>query len=159
MILSLGFMVSAALGPAGLTLRALGRVRYLVAVDVATAVAGIVAYLVLVPPFGAMGAAIGTAGTLIVQGLAYQVGAFRNGVQVPDRATLTMAATLTTTLLALLAIQVVLQPPLWAGIVIVGSVCLGVLRLNRSLLDLGGTFPELARIPVIRWLAGVQRRA
>lgn len=158
MILSFGFMVSSALAPAGLSLRALGRVRYLVSVDLTTALAGVIAYLVLIPPLGAVGAAIGTAGTLIAQGLAYQAGAFRNGLQPPDRATVLMGMSLVATTVGLAALEWIVRPPLWAGMVVVGVVCLAVLRANRGLLDLGGTFPELGRVPGLRWVMGISPR-
>jgi O-antigen/teichoic acid export membrane protein len=159
MLLSLGFMVSAVLGPAGLTLRAVGRVRYLVTVDVMTAIAGIAAYLVLIPAFGAIGAAVGTAGTLVAQGIAYQVGALRNGIAPPDRETARLGISLVVATVVLTAISEIVEPPLWLGAILVVVAWLVILRMHRKLLELQSIFPELGRIPLIRRIAGVNARS
>ena len=147
--LALGFFVSAVLGLSGLVLRARGRVRAIVAVDLVTAGISIASYVVLIPPLGALGAAIGTAGTLILQAVAYLVVALRAGLAPPTRRQLLLYPALAVASIALLAVQVALAPPIWVSLPLVAIVSLGAVWAGRRQLDLQGTFPELGRLPVL----------
>ena len=73
-ILCVGYYVNGALGFNSLVLRVFGRVRYLVTADLITAAVNIVVAVLLIRQFGAVGAAIATTGTLLVQNAAYQFG-------------------------------------------------------------------------------------
>lgn len=148
-ILALGFFASAALGFNGLTLRAQGRVRFLFIVDTLTAIASVVATVLLVQRFGALGAAISTAATLVVQSFWYAVGiegiraAAVRGPYLRTYLAVTLAA------LALLAIQSALHPPLAVGLVLAGGVSILLLWIHRDLLDVASMFPELLRLPLV----------
>jgi len=149
-ILSAGFFLSGVLGFAGLTLRAVGRVRFVVGVDILTAVAAVAAYLVLIPTLGVLGAAIGTAATLAVQAVAYHVGAQRT--EGPDANWRPVAGLLGISGAACVALALVessLKLGLWPGLVIVAVAWVALLWWQRDALDVGGIFPEIRRIPVV----------
>ena len=149
-ILSAGFFASAVLGFGGLTLRAIGRVRYLVTVDLLTAAGAVAAYLLLIPTLGALGAAIGTTLTLIAQAVAYHVGAQAAGGAdrgwgpVPRLLVISGVACV-----ALAAIQAWLDLPLWIGVPLVTAAWAGLLWWHRGALDIAGLFPEIGRVPVL----------
>jgi O-antigen/teichoic acid export membrane protein len=151
-VLALGFFGSAVLGMSGQVLRALGRVRVIVAIDVGTAIASVAAYLLLIPVMGALGAAIGTAITLLLQGFAYQVAVLRAGVPGPKLQEVVLYPSLAAIGLLLLGIQLFLAPPVWLGLPLVALAGLFSLWLHRHQLELDTTFPELLRIPFMRRL-------
>jgi O-antigen/teichoic acid export membrane protein len=154
--LAVGQYFSAALGFNNLTLRVYARVRYTVMVDVITVVVGAVALVGLVQLAGALGGAIATCGTLVLQNCLYQVGLAR-GTPVrpfdPSRARVYLV--IVAVALAGAATETLLRPPLLGGLVIAGLASLAVLGLNRDALRIAETFPEVLRIPLSRRLLGV----
>jgi O-antigen/teichoic acid export membrane protein len=156
-ILAVGHYVNAALGFNALTLRVQGAVRLIVAVDVASAIANIVASLILIGRFGALGAAIATSGTLVLQNVLYQAGLVSGPIGWPERRALGVYVQLAIVALALLVIQSLLQLPFLVGALVAGAASLLVVGLNRATLQLDVYFPELRRIPVLSRLLGSDR--
>ncbi|MDQ3344736.1 MAG: oligosaccharide flippase family protein [Chloroflexota bacterium] len=154
-ILAIGYYVNAAFGFNGLTLRVFGRVRYLVTVDVATAIIGVAAAVPLIMMFGAVGAAAGVTLILVAQNTLYQLG-LRQGTSVSAFAKRYLRVYLGIPVAAAipLLIQAFSDPPLWFGVGIAAVVALAFFVINREFLRIGEMFPELARIPFIRWLIG-----
>jgi len=154
-MLSLGYFFNAATGQNGLTLKVLGKLRYIVAVDIIAAVLNLVLNLLLIPRYGAMGAAVGTMVTLIIFNLMKQAGLMLGtGISLFDREYLRVYLVLIAGTVGLLALQILFDPPVWAGVLAVGLISLAVLRLNRDVLNVEHMFPELLRIPGMRWLLG-----
>ena len=79
-ILALGHYISAALGFNSLTLRVQGSVRFIVVVDVLSTIVSLATSLLLIRSLGALGAAIGTTATMVVQNLLYQAGLVRSPI-------------------------------------------------------------------------------
>jgi O-antigen/teichoic acid export membrane protein len=148
-ILAVGHYVNAALGFNALTLRVQGAVRLIVGVDVASAIFNIAASVVLIRQFGALGAAIATSGTLVLQNLLYQAGLVRGPIGWPERRTVGVYVQLGLVAGALLIIQSLLDLPFALGAVIAGGASLLVVGLNRATLRLDVYFPELRRIPIL----------
>src|SRR5436305_11135399 len=73
-LLSFGYYFSTALGFNGLTLKVFGRLRYIVVVNILAAVVNVGINLLLIPRYGALGAAIGTCGTLVAHNIFKQAG-------------------------------------------------------------------------------------
>jgi O-antigen/teichoic acid export membrane protein len=152
-LLALGHYVNAALGFNGLTLGVHGKVWYVAAIDLLAALLSLGVLLWLVPHYGALGAAAGTCGTLIIQNLLYQAGLYRGaGIRGVEWRYVRVYGGITAAALSLLAFQWLLQPPLLLSLPVAAAVSLLVLRLNRKLLDLERTFPELRRLPLARRL-------
>jgi O-antigen/teichoic acid export membrane protein len=152
-LLSFGYYVQAAFGFNGLTLKAIGAVRIIVVLNVAAALANILANLLLIPSFGALGAAIGTATALVVHNLFKQLGLRREtGVSLLPRAAGRVHLAALGGAAGLAALQGWLDIGLVMGLVLGAMISLGVLLLARPLLDAEGTFPELLRIAPLRFL-------
>jgi O-antigen/teichoic acid export membrane protein len=155
-VLSAGYAINAALGFNGLTLNVFGQVRMLMVVNLGAAGVNVALGLLLIPRFGAAGAAWSTFATLVAHNALRQI-ALRRGTGVPlfDRRYLGVYGLLVLTASALTAGQRVFDPPLPVGVAAVGMVTVAVFARVRHVLELGDTFPELARLPLVgRLLAG-----
>ncbi|MEN9938039.1 MAG: hypothetical protein RLZZ387_4618 [Chloroflexota bacterium] len=154
-LLSLGYYCNAAFGQNGLALKVCGRLRYIVAVNVAAMLINLGLNLVLIPRYGATGAALGTAISLVAHNVLKQVGLLSGtGIAVFDRRYLPVYTSIALGAGGLLAVQLLLRPPALVGFLLAALVSLAVLGLNRSALRIGTTFPELLRIPLVRRLFG-----
>jgi O-antigen/teichoic acid export membrane protein len=150
-IIALGRYYDAALGFNGLTLRVFGNMRAVVAVNLVAAAINLVLLLVLIPPFGALGAAIATGSTLVVFNSLKQYALHRVvGVRLFEPEYLRVYLAIIGATVGLLAVEYFLDPPLIVGLVLVGIASLVVLSAGRHHLQLADTFPELDRLPLIR---------
>jgi O-antigen/teichoic acid export membrane protein len=146
-VLAVGHYVNAALGFNALTLRVQGAVKLIVAVDVASAIVNIAASVVLIERFGALGAAVATSATLVIQNVLYQAGLVRGPIGWPEPRALGVYLQLGLIAAALLVIQKVLDPPFIVGLLLAGIASVVVIGLNRTTLRLDVYFPELRKIP------------
>jgi O-antigen/teichoic acid export membrane protein len=150
-LLSLGFYCNAALGFNGLTLRVYGLVRYVVVISVVAAVANVVLNLALIPAYGAVGAGVATATTMIVHNVLKQAGLRKGtGISVFDRRHGVVYLWIVGGTAALLAAQWLVAPGPLAAVGLVAVVSAAMLVLTRRSLRVGDMFPELLRIPVVR---------
>lgn len=151
-ILSLGYYFQSALGFNGLTLKVYGKLRYIVTLNILAAVANVVANLILIPRYGALGAAIGTTGTLIIHNILKQTGLrMGTGISIFDPRYLRVYVIIFTSATGLLGVQYLFDIPVYASLVLAALVSLAVLRLNRHLLQVEEMFPEMLKIPFARW--------
>jgi O-antigen/teichoic acid export membrane protein len=149
-VLALGLFVRAAFGMAGLTLRAVGRMRYLFFSDISTAVLALVSYAALIPSFGALGASVGASATMILQVVLYQAGLPRTiRGAILQRVNLRVYLSMTVAIVALFSMQLLIAPPLWLGLAVTLATSLLLLWAHRGVLELGASFPELRRIPLL----------
>jgi O-antigen/teichoic acid export membrane protein len=156
-LLSLGYYFNAALGQNGLTLKVFGKVKYIVAIDVFVAILNLGVNLVLIPRLGAVGAAIGTFSILVIFNILKQAGLrFGTGINIFDWRYLRGYLIIAFCAIGLLVIQVLTSAPLYISILLAGMASLLVLILNRQLLNVEQTFPELLKFPFIRYLLGKQ---
>lgn len=155
MLLSFGYYFNAALGFNGLTLKVYGKLRYIVTLNVAAAVANLVLNLLLIPRYGAFGAAIGTCTTLILHNILKQTGLrLGTGINLFDPRYFRVYVTIVLSAVGLLLVQAVTSAPVYASIALAGLASFLVIRLNRRLLNVEETFPELLRFPFMRQLLG-----
>lgn len=152
-LLALGYYVSSASGFNGITLQVFGKVRFLVVTNLVASAVNVILFLLLIPPYGALGAAIGMSATLIFQNALKQAGLrVHAGVDIFDRQYLRVYLVVGASALALWLIQLTVEPPIIVGL---GLACLAsalVLAVSHPLLRVAETFPELARIPFARRL-------
>jgi O-antigen/teichoic acid export membrane protein len=153
-VLAVGHYVNAALGFNALTLRVQGSVRFIVAVDVLSAVVSVVSSVLLIRAYGALGAGIATALTLVIQNLLYQAGLVRSAIGLPTPRLMVTFATIAAAIAALILIQAVTRMPLPLGVALAAAVSVGLLRISRSSLQIGRYFPELLKVPFLRQLIG-----
>jgi O-antigen/teichoic acid export membrane protein len=149
-LLALGSYFQAALGFNGLTIQVFGRLRYTVTVNLVAVVYNAAVNLVLIPRYGALGAAVGTCSALVVHNLLKQVGlGLGTGIAMLDRRYVRVYLTVAAGALALWVISLLISPPAVVGLGLAAVVSAGVLGLNRGLLQLGRVFPEISRLPVV----------
>jgi O-antigen/teichoic acid export membrane protein len=153
-LLAIGYYFNAALGFNGLTLRVFGLVRYSVVISLAAAAANVALNLALIPAYGAIGAGVGTAATLVLHNLLKQAGLRKGtGISILERDHLRVYGVVVAAACLLLAITIAVHPGFVASLVLVGVASAAVMALTRSSLHLGDTFPELLRVPLLRRLA------
>jgi O-antigen/teichoic acid export membrane protein len=157
-VLALGYFFHCSLGFNGLTLRVFGKLRYTVSVDVAAAVVNVLVNLLLIPRWGAVGAAVGTSGTMLVHNVAKQYGLWRyTGVGLFARRYLHTYLSLFGIAAALLLLQSVLSPSLALALAVTVAAALAVVWTNRGALEVDAMFPELRRWPLMRALVQPSR--
>jgi O-antigen/teichoic acid export membrane protein len=152
-LLALAEYVNVAFGLNGLTLRLLSDVRYSITVNIVIAVLTVVANVVLVPRYGALGAAWATTGTALLYCVLKQVGLARaTGVRPFEWRLSALYAGI-----ALCATTVVLgqwimpeRPVILLALAAIASLLL--LVSSKRMLMVTETFPEVRRVPLIRTL-------
>jgi O-antigen/teichoic acid export membrane protein len=153
-ILAIGHYFSAAFGFNALTLRVQGSVRFIVSVDVVAAIVSVAASMLLIRSYGAVGAAVATSATLIVQNLLYQAGLARTAVGLPSATHVVTFVMIALAVTLLTALQLAFGMPLAVGLALTAIVSIGLLLASRDSLQIGRYFPELLRVPLLRDLIG-----
>jgi O-antigen/teichoic acid export membrane protein len=155
-ILACGYYFNAALGFNAMTLQIYGRLRYVLGVNAVTAVLNVALSLALIPEYGATGVAIANGAALVCQNLLFQAGLGRGiGVPLFEWRYFRLYAVIVAAAGALAAVQLLIEPPVVVAVALAIVASLAVLILNRGLLELDATFPELRKIP---FLARLVRR-
>jgi O-antigen/teichoic acid export membrane protein len=152
-ILSVGYYLNAALGFNGITTQILGRNWWVLVTSLATLATAVASLMILAPRFQAVGAAIAVLVTLIVNNVLKQAGlGFGLGIGIWRRQHASLVLKVSVVLLALVLVnRLVPVSLLWAfPMVLVAWVV--VLRSTRSALKFGDAFPEIRRIPFLRWV-------
>lgn len=158
-LLAFGYYFNAALGFNSDTLRIHGRLRYTVAVDFVAMLVNLGLSLMLIPRFGAMGAALGTCGTLVLYNILNHLGLkFATDINLFERRYLKVYASIILGALGLTILQSVTSMPIYIGLVLAGLISLIALLINRDVLNIEQTFPELLRIQIVRFFFEPRRR-
>lgn len=150
-LLSLGYYFGVAFGFNALTLKVLGKVRYVVRINLITAVASIALNLLLIPRYGALGAAVSITATMILLNILNQRGlraAF--GLSIFERKHLPFYLTLGSGALALFFIQFFIANRIFVALALAALLSLIALAASKKRLNIGETFPELMRLPLMR---------
>ena len=153
-ILSVGIFFTAVLGPSNLVLLATGSVRYLVFGNLWITALNVILLLMLVPRFGAVGAAIATVTGQVVQRLYEHLGLRRTAVRLVRRGNAALVLTAGLAALLVFATSNWLELEAVASAATAGVAVLLTIRINRDCLAVAQTFPEAARIPGARHLFG-----
>lgn len=157
-VLAFGYFFHSSLGFNGLTLRVFGKLRYTVGVDVAAAVTNVLVNLLLIPRWGAAGAAVGTSGTMVLHNVLKQYGLWRyTEIGLFSRSYLPTYIALFGVAGALLLAQTVLPPSLSLAAGVTLAAALAVVWACRRALQVDAMFPELARWPLTRALVQPSR--
>jgi O-antigen/teichoic acid export membrane protein len=155
-LLSLGSYFNAALGFNAYTLRVYGKVAYIVAIDLLSAVIVLALCLWLIPRHGALGAAVAASTGLIVYNVLNHAGLLLGtGIDLFQGRYLKVYGSIALTAVALLVLQRLAEPPIIIGAVLAAIASLFLIRFNRHVLDVTTMFPELQRIPLLRPLLGL----
>jgi O-antigen/teichoic acid export membrane protein len=154
-LLSLGYYFNTALGFNGLTIRVFGKMRYILIINTLAALVNLGMNLLLIPRYGAMGAAIGTSGTMIAHNIFKQIGLrLATGIGFFERHYFKVYLIIATSALGLLLVQITASPPIYLSSALAMLASLIVVGINRKSLNVGHMFPELLRFQVARRLFG-----
>jgi len=157
-VLALGYYFNAALGFNAYTLRIHGRFRYTITVDFLTTFICLVLGIILIPRYGAMGAAVATCATLIIYNVLNHIGLkFATQINLFEWRYLRVYLSIIVGTFVLAFLQAWLELPIYAGLLLVGLISLFVLLLNRAVLNVEHTFPELFRFRLVQILFASQR--
>ena len=149
-ILAVGYYVNVMLGFNAYALQVCGRIRYLVVVNLVTAVLNIGLCFALAPRFAAVGVAAANCTALVIQNLLNQLalrGSIRTGFI--DRECRSCYLLIVAGAATLWAFELLATPGIVASVAAAAVVSGGVLVGSRRALQLAGTFPELLRIPLV----------
>jgi O-antigen/teichoic acid export membrane protein len=150
-LLSLGSYVNASLGFNLQTLKVLGRMRYITAVSAISILVNFALALLLVPRYGATGAAVGALTASIVYNLLMQAGLRPwSELKVFDPNYLSIYLTVVLSVGTLYLIRVSNPITIWPALFLTACASVLVLALSRTKLSVFETFPELLRVPLMR---------
>jgi O-antigen/teichoic acid export membrane protein len=156
-LLAVGYYFNAALGFNGATLKVYGRLRYMVVINLSGIFAGFVANLLLIPRYGAIGAAAATCGTLVIHNLLKQLGLRRaTAIDPLDRSYLGVYGWIALAVVVSALPQLVVPTHPAVSVLVAAVVSLAVLRRTERTLSLSETYPEILRIPLMRRLLARQ---
>lgn len=153
-LLALGHYFNAAMGFNAETLRVHGRVRFVFFSDVLSAAVAIVLSLLLIPRYGALGAALAMTTLLVFHNLLNHLGLWLGDTEVRlvDGRFFQVHAVILASLGALLSLQWLLDPPVHVGVALALVASVLVVRFTRRVVNAQDAFPELLRIPLVRQL-------
>lgn len=157
--ISFGYFFSSSLGHNSSTLKALAKMRYVVFVNLFCTLLGVVLNLLLIPRWGAFGAALALMATVVVHNCLNQAGLFWvAGLTAVDRKFLSTYAIILGTAAALMLLQFSFSFSIVPAFVLATASSFVVLFSARRLLDIGNAFPELLKIPLLAKLLNSNTR-
>jgi O-antigen/teichoic acid export membrane protein len=157
-VLAFGYYFNAALGFNADTLRIYGKLRLTVVIDFLAMFLSVGLSLILIPRYGAVGAAIATCATLVTYNMMNQVGLrATTKINFFQWHYLRVYASILLGALALVVFQRLMPLPIYVAVGLAGLISLIVLLVNRSVLNVEQTFPELLRFKLIRRLFATNR--
>jgi len=157
-VLALGYYFNAALGFNADTLRIHGKLRYTVLIDVVSLLIGLGLNLLLIPRYGAIGAAIGSCGTLVLYNILNHLGLkFATKINLFHARYLRVYISIILGTLGLGILQWWLALPVYVSVWLAGIISLVVLLMNRAVLNIENTFPELLRFRLVQVLFATRR--
>lgn len=152
-LLALAEYSNVAFGLNGLTLRLLSDVRYSVTVNIVAAVIAIVANIVLVPRYGALGAAWATAGTALLHSALKQIGLARaTGVRPFEWRLTALYTGIASCAIAVVVGEWMMPQTPAMPLALAAAVSLLLIVSSKRMLMVTETFPEVRRVPLIRML-------
>ena len=150
-LLALGSYTNVALGFNLQTLKVLERLRYIIVVSLVAALVDVVLNLLLIPGHGALGAAIGTAATLIIYNILMQVGLLpASKFTAFDHRYLPVYLSIALGAGGLFLVQSLRSMSLYLAVLLVASMSFLVFSVTKKTLRIAETFPELLKVPLMR---------
>jgi O-antigen/teichoic acid export membrane protein len=150
-LLSLGYYFSTAMGFNTYTLQVTERIRFLLFANIGLAGLNVGLCILLGRPYGAAGVAAANLAVLVSQNVIQQWVLRRAiGTAFIDRSCVRCYAAIAGVTAVLAAFQYLLHPGPILGFAAAAAGSLAVLLASRSAIELGDTFPELNRVPVLR---------
>ncbi len=150
-VLAAGYYFQAALGFNGSTLKVLGRLKYLVVINLLAIVTNVILAVLLVPAAGAMGAAVALCGTMIAHNVFKQVGLrMATGISLLNPRYAVCYGTVVAGAVTLFLVRLWVSDSLLVLGAVSALVSLAILGATRGTLQIAQVFPELRRVPLLR---------
>jgi O-antigen/teichoic acid export membrane protein len=155
-LLAVGYYVRSALGFNGMTLMVCGRVRDLTVLNVLAMVFNLGLNLVLIPRYGALGAAVGTSTTLVLHNIFMQIALrLATGMRLFTSVSARPLAIIGASVAVLALLRPVVGSHGYVSVALAALASVLAFAANRRSLDIGEMFPELLRLPGLRRLSRV----
>jgi O-antigen/teichoic acid export membrane protein len=152
-LISFAYYFNIVLGFNGLTLKVLGKVRYVVIINTIAVVSNLILNFMLIPPYGALGATIATAISMIIHNILKQSGLkFASGISIFDVRYTSFYLILIAGILVLYLIEVFVTKNLFILLGLTGVTTIVILKLSQHQLEIDKNFPELMKLPLIKQL-------
>ncbi len=150
-ILSIGYYFNVVFAFNGVTLKVLGKIRLMVILNLVTPLFIVLFNLLLIPHYGAIGAAIATSGGLIVQNLIRQLCLWREGGDISffEKRYASFFLVLGSSAVALYLIQLFTPDNIYVAATLALGASIFVLWLVKRHLNIVDIFPEVLRLPVV----------
>ena len=150
-ILSIGYFFNVVFAFSGVTLKVLGKIRLMVILNIVTPIIIVVFNILLIPRYGALGAAIATAGGFIVQHFLRQLGLCRwgGGISFFEKRFTSFFLVLGSSALSLYMIQLFTPNNIYIALALAFAISVFVLMLVKNHLKIAETFPEIVRLPIV----------
>ncbi len=149
-LLSFGYYFNIALGFNGLTLKVLGKVRYVVIINFVAMILNLILAVILIPKFGALGAAISTTAAMVMHNILKQAGLrLASGLSIFDWHYFSFYLILIASAAVLFLVQIVTQN-VYILVALTAVFTFVIILVSREKLRVEETFPELLKIPLVR---------
>jgi O-antigen/teichoic acid export membrane protein len=153
-VLSLAHYVHAISSVSALSLKAFGMLRWMLVIELGATLVTAALAIGWIPAWGAVGAGWAVGVGSLGQGLlTFAAMQWLTGLRTLTRRSIGLGLSVVAATLTLWGIQQVWALPLWASVPAAGVLSTAVLVVNRDLLTIANTFPELGRIPLVGRLA------
>jgi len=157
-ILGFAYYYNAALGFNGVTLKVLGKIRFILSANVAIAILNVILNFLLIPRYGALGASVATAFSMILHNTIKQLGLrYIGGLKLFERDYTVVYLLILGAGVGLFLLQWLFDPNVYLMFAIAVVATVVLLRVSQKKLDIATTFPELLRIPLVPAILGVKQ--
>jgi O-antigen/teichoic acid export membrane protein len=150
-ILSIAYFINVIFAFNGVTLKVLGKIRLMVILNIVTPIIIVLFNLLLIPRYGAVGAAVATSAGMITQNLLRQL-TLRlagSGISFFEKRVVSFFLVLGMSAISLYLIQLFTPNNIYVAITLALTVSTFVLWLVKKHLKIADTFPEILRLPVV----------
>ncbi|MFQ5636901.1 MAG: flippase [bacterium] len=149
-LFAFGYYFNVALGFNGLTLKVLGKIRYVVLLNIGAALCNLILALLLIPKYGALGAAIATTSAMIIHNIFKQVGLrFAADLRIFEWKYFSFYLFIIAGAAGLFLMQLFIQN-IYVLLLFAAILSVVLFMVSRDKLKVEETFPELLKIPGIR---------
>ena len=149
-LLAVASYSNVALGFNGVTLKVLGKIRYVLTSNLASAVIKIALCLLLIPRFGALGAAASVLAGMAAYNILMQWGLHRVAhVRILGREYLPLAILIIVSIFSLFSLREVVGQNIYLAILLTVTATAILLLAAKHRLSIATTFPEALRLPVL----------
>ncbi len=155
-MLSFAYYFNVVLGFNGLTLKVLGKLRYVVIVNVVAMLINVGLNLLLIPQWGAFGAALATMTSMIAHNILKQAGLrLASGIAIFDWHYLSFYLIIFGGAAILFLVERMITKNIFVLIPLAAVLSLIILKLSQEKLKIAETFPELLKIPFVNKILGI----